>query len=282
MVKIIGDTTSCLSLAKATELGIGYLPQIIVIGDDSWRDDTELNPPGFLKKQKSSPVVPKTSAPPPSLYDELFADLEYTGEKGLVITPSQKVSGTFRSAELAAKEHPLADVTILDSGIIAGGLGTLLLKAQQMAAEGLDRETIAQNISALSQRNRTFFVVNTLEYLYKGGRIGAAAALVGSLLQMKPILTINDGVVASYEKQHTFRRAQARLVELVLNECRPGVDASISIMHGDNFWAAEKIQSELLEKLSLTENQIPIYDLTAAILTHTGPGVVVVSYFAPA
>lgn len=279
MVRIVGDTTSCLPLQQATSLGIDYFPQIIVIGDDSWRDDTEITPAEFLWQQKTSPVLPKTAAPPPALYTPLFKELADTGDQGLVITPSGKMSGTHRSAETALADTPGADVVLLDSQIIAGGLASLLLEANRLVKTGHSRESIISAITNLASRNRTFFVVDTLEYLFKGGRIGAASALFGSLLQIKPILTIQDGQVAPFDKQRTQKNALARLENLVLSECPRGTQSMLSIMHGGNRKIADTLVDHLATPLGLRSAEIPVYDLTAAILTHAGPGVVVVSYF---
>jgi DegV family protein with EDD domain len=279
MVKIVADTTSCLSLSQAQESGIYYLPQIIVIGDQSFRDDTELTPREFLRKQKTSPVMPKTAAPPPALYNPIFTEIKEKGDTALVLTPSAQVSGTFRSAEVASQDFPGVDIRVIDTQIIAGGLGAVVLEAQKWANQGLDADTITTKVLDLCRRHRVYVAVDTLEYLYKGGRIGAAAALVGSILQMKPILSFKDGHIVPFERQHTHRKAVARLKEVILEQCPPGADSLLCFMHGDAEDETIEMVRELAPKLGLTSAQIPIYDLTAAILTHAGPGVLAVSFF---
>jgi DegV family protein with EDD domain len=279
MVKIIADTTSCLTLQQAKACGIYYLPQIIVIGNQSFRDDTEITPVEFLRKQKASSTLPKTAAPPPALYNPIFEEIITAGDTALVLTPSAQVSGTFRSAEVAAQDFPGADIRVIDTQIIAGGLGAVVLKAKQWADEGLGPDEIIARVMELSARHRVYFVVDTLEYLYKGGRIGAAAALVGSLLQMKPILSFHEGHIVPVERQHTHRKAVVRLKDIIQEECPQGQEGLISFMHGDAETEAIEIAHEMAPKLNLTFESIPIYDLTAAILTHAGPGVLAVSFF---
>jgi len=281
MVKIVADTTSCLTLQQAQARGIYYLPQIIIIGEQSFRDDTELTPIEFLRKQKSSPVLPKTAAPPPALYNPIFAEIEAAGDTALVLTPSAQVSGTFRGAEVAAQDFPNADIRVIDTQIVAGGLGAVVLKAQEWVDQGVGVDEIIARVNALCQRHCVYFVVDTLEFLYKGGRIGAAAALVGSLLQMKPILAFKEGHIVPVERQHTHRKAVARLKEIILEQCPPGAESLISFMHGDAKDETDALVRELAPRLNISAESIPVYDLTAAILTHSGPGVIAVSFFTP-
>jgi DegV family protein with EDD domain len=122
-------------------------------------------------------------------------------------------------------------------------------------------------------------MVDTLEYLYRGGRIGAAKALFGSLLQVKPILTIREGHTEPYESQRTHKRAVARLKEIILQDCPRDPEAFLCIMHGDAEALAKEVATDLGNSLGIPVSDIPIYDLTAAILTHSGPGAIAISYF---
>jgi DegV family protein with EDD domain len=279
MVKIIADTTSCLSLAQAQARGIYYIPQIIVIGEETYRDDTEMTPIEFLKRQRVSPVLPKTAAPPPAMYNPIYEELLSQGHAILVITPSSQVSGTYRSAVVASQDFPGADIRVVDTQIIAGGMASVVLQAQEWADQGLDVDTIIQKVMEMCSRHRVYFMVDTLEFLYKGGRIGAAKALVGSLLQMKPILTFRNGQIESFDSQRTQKRAVARLKEVVLAECAHGPEGRLCLMHGDADFQAREIAQELAPILEIDAVTIPIYDLTAAILVHAGPGVLGAAFF---
>jgi DegV family protein with EDD domain len=279
MVKIVADTTSCLSLHQVKARGIYYLPQIIIVGEQTFRDDTEITPIEFLRKQKESPVLPKTAAPPPAFYNPIYQEIAAAGDTALVLAPSAQVSGTFRSAEVAAQDYPGVDIRVIDTHIVAGGLGSVVLKAQDWADQGMSADDITAKVIELCARHRVYIVVDTLEYLYKGGRIGAAAALFGSLLQTKPILSFKEGHIVPFERQQTHRKAVARFKEVILKQCPPGAESLLCFMHGDAEDEAIRISQELAPKLSIPVESVPIYDVTAAILTHVGPGVLAVSFF---
>lgn len=279
MVKIIADTTSCLPLELVKQAGIYYVPQIIVIGEETYRDDTEMNALEFLKRQRTSPVLPKTAAPGPAFYTPIYKEIQEQGNSGVVLAPSAQVSGTLRGASVAAQDFPDLDIHVVDTELIAGGLGALVLEANRWAQAGLDASTIVDRAKAMAKRHRVYFLVDTLDYLYKGGRIGAASHLVGSLLQMKPILTLKEGHVASLESQRTHKRALARLKEIVISECPTGPESFLCIMHGDALEQAQALAQDLSSQLNIPMEQIPIYDLTPAILVHAGPGVLAVAFF---
>ena len=279
MVRIVADTTSCLPVDLARQKGIYYVPQEIVIGEETYRDDTQMNPIEFLKRQRSSAVLPKTSAPGPAYYAPVYKEISESGDTAIVLVPSGAISGTLRGATVGAQDFPDADIRIVDTEIVAGGLGALVLEADRWAKEGLDAETIIEKAKVMAKRHRVYFVVDTLEYLYKGGKIGAASHLIGSLLQMKPILTMKEGIVASFESQRTHKRALARLKEIITAQCPPGPQSFLNIMHGDALDLANSFAAEIGAQLNIPVDQIPIYDLTPAILVHSGPGVIAVSFF---
>ncbi len=277
MVSIFADTTSSIPVEDAKALGIEYFPQIIIFGDESFKDDYEIDSNTFLKKLVASSNLPKTAAPPPSLYNPFYEKHLSTGDSIIVLTPSLKVSGTFRSAEVAAQEFPNADIRVIDTLAIGASLASIVKVANRHAQEGLSSEEIINKVEDLKIRERNLFVVDTLEYLYKGGRIGGAKMLFGSLLQVKPLLSLKNGQVEPVDSQRTSKKALARLKELVVSECKDRGFSMFSIQHG----AAEKEAKSLAEdfKQLLGIDMIEIYELPPAFLTHSGPGVLGVSYF---
>ncbi len=200
MVTIVADTTSSIPVAQAEELGIPYIPQIIVFGNETYRDDTEMDSQTFLKRLRESTSLPKTAAPPPAFYHPIYEKYTQDGNTVIVLTPSAEVSGTYRSAEVAAADFPGRDIRIVDTRTIGSGLASIVLEAHRWAKEGLDADTIIERVKDMSRRERVYFVVDTLEYLYKGGRIGGAKMLVGSLLQVKPILQFKNGRTEPVER----------------------------------------------------------------------------------
>jgi DegV family protein with EDD domain len=277
MVQIIADTLSSIPVSTAKELGIPFLPQIVIFGNDSYRDDSEMDSSMFLQKLRSSSQLPKTAAPPPDLYHPYYQQLKDKNETGIVIAPSATLSGTVRSAEVAALDFPGVDIRVLDTRSIAGGMGELVLEADRMAKSGMDADTIFNKITDLSKKSRTYFLVDTLEFLYKGGRIGGAKALFGSILQVKPILTLVDGRTEPAESQRTKKRALARLIELVREEITKDGNSHLCISQegadpSDLAYLIDQFKSEFGVK------EVPVYGLPPAILTHAGPGTIAVSY----
>jgi DegV family protein with EDD domain len=277
MVKIIADTLSSISVEEAKQLGLYYLPQIVIFGDESFRDDTEITPEAFIERLKSSPILPKTTAPYPHLYQPILDELVKAKEEILIICPSSKVSGTYGRAVIAAQDYPNAPINILDTPIVGAGLGSVVRKATRMAEDGKPMDEISAEILALSAKNRTYFLVDTLEYLHKGGRIGAAKALLGSVLQVKPILGIVDGEVKAIESQRTRKKALERFTELVTSECPKTDSAFLNVQHGGSYTEAKLLRDALIEKTGIMN--IPITSLPAAILVHGGPGLLGVSFF---
>ena len=277
MIKVIADTTCGLPLDELAALGVDVIPQIIIFDGKPYRDDTEIDTPTFLAKLQEAKELPKTAAPPPVLYEPLYEAYAKSGCSVVIPTPSTELSGTFRSAEVAAENFPDLDLHILDTRTIAGGLGVLVKKAKQWADEGKTAETIIGDLKALSKREVVYFLVDTLEYLHKGGRIGNASYLIGSVLQMKPILGIDDGKVTAVEKQRTSAKALKRLKALVLEACPQGEESHITVSHCGGQERAEGFAKELAEDLGL-EN-IPVYEVPPAIVVHGGPGIISVSFF---
>lgn len=277
MVRIVADTTCGLPRAVFPDLGIQLIPQIVCFGESSYRDDSELDTETFLRKLKASRELPKTAAPPPQLYFPIFEQALRDGDDVVIVAPSGKVSGTVRSAEVAAQDYPNLKVRVVDTMTIAGNLGSLVLMAHSWASQRMALEEIVTRLTGFIPRGRIYFLVNTLEYLQKGGRIGGAKALMGELLQVKPILCVRDGQVEAFEQQRTKKRAIGRLVEIVNEECPPKPEAYLCVMQVDAAQEADALVAYLKHSTGLS--QIPIYELPPAIVVHAGPGAMAVGFF---
>jgi DegV family protein with EDD domain len=153
----------------------------------------------------------------------------------------------------------------------------MVMLAVEWAERHISPDEIMHRLQAMIPRARTYFLVATLEYLQKGGRIGGAAAVIGSALQIKPILELKDGHVEAFEKVRTHQRAFERLKELVLEQCPRSLEAHLCVMHADDVDEAQRLAADL--KTALGVDRIPIYSLGAAITTHAGPGTLGVGFF---
>ncbi|MGD2144598.1 MAG: DegV family protein, partial [Anaerolineae bacterium] len=199
------------------------------------------------------------------------------GEPILCIHPSTELSGTVRSATVAATDFPDADIRVIDTRVIGSALATLVTLAAQWADDGHDADTIETRIRSLIPRSRIYFLVPTLEYLAKGGRIGGAAALLGSVLRVKPILTLRDGRTDQFERTRTKRRAVARLKKLVREQIPRDGSGHLSVMHAAVPDEAQALADDLRASLRLPA--VPILNVPPAIVTHAGPGVLAVAFF---
>ncbi len=277
MINIIADTLCGIPPDEQAKLGIPFVSQIILVMGKSYREGVEIDTDIFLKKLKNSAEPPKTAAPPPEDYIPLFRKLAKKGDTAIVIAPSKDMSGTFRSATIAKHEFPDADIRIVDTRTIAGGLGSIVLQALYWVKAGWDADRILAGINSMVMRERVFFLVDTLEYMQKGGRIGNTAALIGTVIQIKPILTIHDGQLENYEKIRTKTAGIARLKELVELSCPHRPDAWLSVSHCSAYKAATELAAEF--KKSMGFKYIPIYEAPPAIVVHTGPNLLSVSFF---
>ncbi|HSN77837.1 MAG TPA: DegV family protein [Anaerolineae bacterium] len=278
MIHIITDSTSGLPAALAQQYHIPVIPQVILFGDESYLEGVEMDHATFLRRLRAAKELPKTAAPPPGLFVEQFQRLAGLGNTVLCIHPSAELSGTVRSALTAAADFPEADIRVLDTRTVASPLAALVLLAAQWAEQGEDADTIMGRLQALIPRSHLYFLVDTLEYLQKGGRIGGAAALIGSVLQVKPILELRNGRVEPLERERTQRKALARLKELVLASAAHGPESHLSVLHAGAPEAARALAADLGQQLGVSD--VMIMDLTPAIVTHAGPGVLGVGFFA--
>ena len=277
MVKIITDTTACLAPEIAEKYGIPVIPQVIHFGEESYLEGTQLDIETFMARLKTARDLPKTAAPPIELFIEEFKRLVPYGEPVLCIHPSTEVSGTVRSATLAAQEFPDADIRIIDTRLISSPLATLVELAAKWSAEGLEADMIVSRLMDYSKRCRIYFLVDTLEYLQRGGRIGSAAALLGGVLQIKPILRVHEGKVDQYERERTHKRAIARLKEITLEQIPRDGTGYLSIMHAGVYSQGKALADELGKMVG--QSYVPIVNLPPAIVTHGGPGILGVGFF---
>ena len=278
MVKIITDTTSCLSPEYAKAHHVPVIPQVINFGEESYLEGIDIDITEFLRRLKSSSDLPKTAAPPPELFIKEFGWMVQTGEPILCIHPSQEVSGTVRSATVAAQDFPEADIRIIDTRLISSPIATMVQRSVEWAEAGIDADTIVSRLEEMSKRCRVYFLVDTLEFLARGGRIGGASALLGGILQIKPILRLHDGKVDQYERERTHKRAIARMQEIVLEQIPLDGLGYLTVMQAGAYDQAKTLASELGKKVNQME--VPIYDMPPAIITHGGPGILGVGFFA--
>lgn len=272
-VIIVTDSTADITRELREELGIVMVPLKVHFGHEVYEDSVTIESDEFFSKLVASDVLPTTSQPSPADFMEVYDRLmqEHPGASIISVHLSSALSGTYQSAVLATSLlEQEGDIEVIDSKIASYGYGIAVVKAARMAKEGAGKAEILAEIARLRDDIRLYFLVDTLEYLQKGGRIGKAAALFGSILNIKPILTVdNEGMVAAVDKVRGQRKAMARIMEL-LKQDFDGVPVHIMMASAQH----EGNATELLElaKAHFDVREVGFTKLGAVIGTHVGPG----------
>ncbi|REE88618.1 DegV family protein with EDD domain [Paenibacillus taihuensis] len=272
-VKIITDSTADVPKRVREQYGIEMVPLKVLFGEQSFLDGVTITNNEFYERLAKADMLPKTSQPSPTEFMEMY-------ERQLAQKPDQSIisihlasalSGTYQSAVLGSNllETP-GDITVIDSKSASYGCGMLVVKAAEMAAAGEPKERIVEKINDIIQDRKMYFLLDTLDYLQKGGRIGKAAALFGSILNIKPILSIDqEGVVTAVDKVRGTKKAMQRIVDLFKQDFGDDpVEMTVGWTH----------KSELAKELAaLAQTQLKVVtirqtEIGSVIGTHAGPG----------
>jgi DegV family protein with EDD domain len=245
-VRVVTDSTSDITQARAEQLGLTVVPLNIHFGSEQLRDGIDIQPEAFFKRLVSSSTLPKTSQPSAGQFLEVYQRLAKETDEILSIHISGKLSGTLNSARAARDALGGGPrVEIIDSGTVSIPLGYAARIAQQAAAAGKNLDECVAIVRESLARTQLVFVLDTLEYLQKGGRVGRARAFLGGLFNIKPILTVKDGEVAPLERVRTKNRAAERLFELTAAWPNPEF---IGVAHSGSPVEAERWAARLRQK----------------------------------
>ena len=273
-IRIVTDSASDISLEEAEDLGIEIVPLSVRFGEAEYTDLVDLSVSDFYQKMAESDLLPSTAAPSPGAFEAAFKRCAEAGADGVIcINLSLALSATGQAAQLAA--DALADtlpVKCIDSKSITCGLGTIIRKAADAAKAGESMDEIVALVENLASRTRIFATLDTLENLKKGGRIGGAKAMLGTMLQFKPCLDLSSGEVVEAGRQRTRKKSLIWLKEVLESE---GEISELSIIHGD---APDVEEFATLISDIVPRDQIRINQLGAVIGTHGGPRVLGVTY----
>lgn len=275
-VAVVTDSTASLSTPVVEQHGIIVVPLQVIIGARSYDDgiDPEASPEHIAAALKEYLPV-STSRPSPAAFQEVYERAAAEGAEEIVsVHVSAESSATFESAQLAARHSPVP-VFPVDTRLIGAGTGYAAMAAAEAVAAGATGSEAAEVARSRAARTVTLFYVDTLEYLRRGGRVGAAAALVGSALAVKPILEVSDGRVATREKVRTASRALARLEELAI-AAADAEPVDVAVSHLANAGAAEGLAAVLADRLAenLEGRAVVVSEVGAALGAHVGPGLV--------
>jgi DegV family protein with EDD domain len=269
---IITDSTAYIPAPLVQQYGIHVAPLTLVWGNETFHDGTEITPPEFYKRLKTAKVMPSTSQTTPEEFKKEFAPILAAGDSILAILISSQLSGTVDSAVQAKAEFPNAPIEIIDTLTTAMALGYCTLAAARAVKDGAGLADAAAVARQAVDSSGVIFVVDTLEFLRRGGRIGGAAAFVGTALNMKPLLTVKDGKVDALEKVRTKGKATARMLDIVEERVGSRRPLRIATLQA----AAEEEAKALLETADKRFNpdESVFSEVSPVIGTHVGPGTI--------
>ncbi|MDP9728632.1 DegV family protein [Alicyclobacillus tolerans] len=276
-IAFVTDSTAYLTPDQERSLGISVVPLDIVIDGEAYAEGVDASYKEIYEKMAVSEKFPSTSQPSPSRFEQVFKKLIDSSEHILCLTLSSGLSGTYESAKNAAQRVNPQRITVFDSKITSFGLAGPLQDAVKMARSGCDVNQILEMWQYVSQHMVSRFLIDNLEALRRGGRIGGASALLGSLLQIKPILTVRDGKIDLYEKMRTHRRALEALRSEFHAFAEKHSQVRLGVIHRDR---AEDAHSLLQELIGGHENVLgEVCELGPVIGMHTGPGLLALVYY---
>jgi DegV family protein with EDD domain len=282
-VLIVTDSTSDLPPELAQRHGISVVPLPVAFGTETFRDRVDLQPGRFYQLLETRKEHPVSSPAPKSEFDVRFRQAVQRGQEIVAVLISGKLSKTVEHARAALAEAvPTSGpghAAVIDSRQVSSPLGLLALFAARMAARGLEAREIEQRILQMTGRTHCLFVVDTLEYLARGGRIGRARALLGGILGIKPILGIVDGEVAPVDRVRGGRAAHPRLVELHAQRVDPQRPVVVGLSHGNAPVWADRLEALLRQRFQVSE--LIEAEVGPVVGTHAGPGVVSAAAFQP-
>lgn len=268
-VRIVVDSTADIPTERASALNIAVVPLTVNFGDEAYRDGVDLDGPSFYSKLATSPVMPSTSTPSPGLFDEVYRDLIRHGATGiLALHIGADLSGTYQVSRGAAELVSAATgvpIAVYDTRQVSGAIGRNAEVLAREAADGASLAQLKQHAESLMARTHLFASLDTLEFLKRGGRIGAAQAFLGTLLSMKPILEVRDSKVLPVERVRTRSKAHEKVGQLVQ---RLGPLEALAIVASDDT-VAEQFHAVARQ---FYQGEIEHFPLGPVVGTHAGPG----------
>ena len=275
-IRIVTDSTVDMKTEELERLNIEIVPLTISIDGETYTDRVDITPSEFMQKMKDSEELPKTSQPAAGAFLEMYDRLGSEGYDVLSIHLTGAMSGTVQSAQSAANMTE-TNVTVIDSRFITKGLSFQVIEAAKMANEGKRLQDIIDRLSEIRHQTRLYIVVDSLENLVRGGRIGKGTAFLGSLLHIKPIALLENGEYTPVAKVRSHTQVVKYLTNSFAEDVNGKVIKGVGIVHADGYDLAVKIKTAIKERTGY--DIINIEDTTPVISTHTGAGAIGFMYY---
>ncbi|MGN7164504.1 DegV family protein [Paenibacillus cellulositrophicus] len=275
---IVTDSTADIPEDIAKQHDIHVVPLRLMFGEDTFEDGVDISAEVFYKRLVQSEQLPTTSQASPADYMQVYQEImnDYPGSPIISFHISSGLSGTYQSATIAKSMlEGDPDITIVDSKSASYGFGLLVVHAARLAAEGKTAEEIVRSVEEVRRQRKLYFLVDTLEYLQKGGRIGKAAAMIGNLLNIKPILSIDEeGIIYAVEKVRGRKKALARILERFREDLGGVQNINVAVGHTADPASAEPVLEDLAQDFRLQE--VVLTNIGPVVGTHVGPGTLAV------
>lgn len=282
MMKLFTDSGSDLPLSFFEEHDVTLLPLRVEIGGDSYDDISEIDSTTIFRRIRNG-ERPKTSQVSPELFTRKWNELAESGEEGLYIAFSSELSGTYSTGvvirDQVKEDHPELDIVIIDTKGASLGQGLIVQEAARLRDAGKSRDEIAAALRILVDRVVSLFTVEDLDYLAKGGRVSKASAFIGGLLNIKPLLHVEDGKLVPIEKYRGRKKVFQRMVGLMEERGSSFSGQHVAISHGDDEEAALTLKGMIED--SHKPASVGIYQIGSAIGAHTGPGCIALFFLGP-
>jgi DegV family protein with EDD domain len=277
-VHLVCDSTADLDPAFRAAHTVRVVPLKVIFGDQTLADGVDISAEEFYARLAAPGPFPRTSQPTPAEFEDVFRELGADGGSIVCTTISADLSGTYASATQARAALPQLDIRVIDTRSVAVGHYAAVREAVRVIESGGDADRVAAAVAAVLSTGKVLFTVETLEFLRRGGRIGGARALLGSMLDIKPILEIRDGVIEAVGRVRTYPRAIDRVVEECTRAAEAWGGAELVIAHADR----PQIAAELVERMRPLVSGEPSLTVVGPVVgCHSGPGAIGVGFHKP-
>jgi len=271
-IAIVTDSTAYIPPNLVKQYGIHIAPQQLIWGAETFRDGVDISPTQFYERLKVDKVNPKTSQVSPGTFQETFSNALTSADAVLAIIVSSGVSQTFNSANVAKNNLPEAQIEVVDSRTTAMAMGYLCLAAARAAAEGKSLADCKKLVEDAIRRTGVVFVVDTLDYLHRGGRIGGAQKFIGNALNVKPVLHLKEGRVEPLERVRTKKKATEFVINYVAEQVSGKGNIRLATLHANSEAEAKELLAAASERVKPVEALLA--EVSPTVGTHTGPGTV--------
>ncbi len=275
-VAIVTDSTVNIPVQYIEEYHITVTPQILIWGDQTYQDGVDIQPAEFYTRLQSSDAMPSSSQVSPETMKSAISNLHTQGYDVLVVAISSRLSGTMNSVTQAIQALPDVNIAVVDSQAASLSLGFQVLQAARAAQNGASLKECKAVAERARLNTNIYFVVDTLEFLHRGGRIGGASRFLGTALNLKPILTLHEGVVQPIAKVRTKKKALEKLLDIVEEQLKHSRLNRIGVLHANGAEEGQEFLNECINRFHPSESILT--EITPVLGAHTGPGTIGLAY----